>query len=191
MTETFNSWDSLEVPGPLRETHRLRPPKELVVYGEASEADEIVRIAQTLVTLTRFMDNRVWAGDNGLLVLTLPYGKNKTQIRHDHLGKLTHGTGLEEGHTTDALFVGPRRNRVKLELESAVWLGRALATNSIDNVYYLNEGIEQIDGLEDEAKVTRIDHFLDVIKVESISDGTSIPYSMAGVLHAAPTEAIK
>ncbi len=133
-----------EVPTFLRETHELRTPSRIFVTGDIGSASDVYNVHQELRELFTFSDTSSVAMTNEMLVMTLPYGRGKSRIRRDHPRQLVEGRGLG-GDTTDAMFVGSRVRRVSRE--GLIWIGRALGSEQIQNIFYLDLGRVGLGGL--------------------------------------------
>jgi hypothetical protein len=178
MSLTSNSIQALSIPADVSKRFELYFPRQIVIAGEADEAETVIEINNRFSSALRFHDmSSSVVGSTATLVLTLPTGKGKSEIRKQHPSLLTRGAGLYDG-VTDAMFVG--NSRRKIRPESAVWIGRAIASPQIEHVFYLGGGADQIDGLIDDPKVDEISDPFDCIRA-TYKDGTGheIPLSEA------------
>ncbi len=145
--------EQVRVPEVFKGSHNLRVPKTLMITGEASDAGSVMKINDLLASLVYWRsDSHIYTAGTSLLCLTLPWVVGARDIKHRHAIDLVRGYGLEEGQSTEALFVGKRFG--KLQPESLIWLGRALSAPHIERTYYLDQsgrrsglaGLPEIDG---------------------------------------------
>ena len=128
-----------------------------------------------------------------MLVMTLPYGKGKNRIRAEHPKNLVDGVGLWE-NTKEAMFVGSTHRKVSPE--GLDWLGRALGSENIERVYYLDLGRIGLGGLgltalETSSELRIIKNVVDVFSFVNKANGAEIPVSEATVTTATNAEAIR
>ncbi len=182
----------VDLPQRLVGAYDIHRPRHLMVVGETAEAD-MIESTKDLIN-----DIGMWGYDmsaqttgTDMLVLTLPYGKGKDDIRRDHPNNLTNGIGLQKGQGNETLFIGPRQRAISTE--SAIWIGRALCTPHLERVYFLDQSrgrkvSTKIAGLG--AVLTVIDNPIDVIRLVNKHDSTEIGYSRVGEIESTLAEAI-
>jgi hypothetical protein len=170
------------VPEALVGEYTLRSPQAMVLAGEIQEAPAIMDVYRQLSELTFYKtDSHFHTAGTEMLVRTLPYAVGVKRINAEHPLKLVTGYGLEEGQSTEAMFVGPRHR--KISPESAIWLGRALASDHIERTYYYDRfgngaGIRHIEGLTNSKSGLRIvTDPTDVFGLIPVYGGSEIRYT--------------
>lgn len=180
---------TLNIPSNIHERFEIRFPRKLVIAGEAPQAVEQNRISNLFRTTLRFTDmSHHVVGGSDLQVLTLENGKGQRRIRKKHPTRLASGEGLQQysgvsSHIspTEAMFVGPRLIAGRLSPESALWIGRALASPHINELYYF--GMDpNIDGLCDDSKFIPISDPFDCIRATR-RDGTGDTWGLTAALN--------
>ena len=179
---------ALAIPEVMHELYEIRYPRNLVIAGETSQAVEQNHISNLFSTTLRFAEmSHSVVGGSGILVLTLEYGRGKSRIRKEHPARLASGEGLKAytgasafATHTEAMFVGPRLFTSRLSPEAALWIGRALASPHINELYYL--GMDpKMDGLRDDPKFIPVSDPFDCIRATR-RDGTGDTWGLTAAL---------
>ena len=179
---------TLSIPPAIYERYEIRYPRNLVIAGETTQAAEQNHISDLFSTTLRFVEmSHSVVGGSGIQVLTLEYGRGKSRIRKEHPTRLASGEGLKEytgasacATPTEAMFVGPRLFTGRLSPESALWIGRALASPHINELYYF--GMDpKIEGLRDDPKFVPISDPFDCIRATR-RDGTGDTWGLTAAL---------